>query len=178
MEPEKYSKEMPLTFPVIKKSKRKITLVQGVIIAMMGFLFLYVIIVKTYYKYDIAADSRSAILFVLLIIAVFVINFMMQKFRFGGEFTITDKEIILNTTNKTFTFPINEITNLKMLCCTTGEKTKTLTVINKWLFGKAEGCSNYVKFNHNGKDYQMELYLKGKEEVELFVLRAKDLNQS
>lgn len=175
MEQKVYSKDMPLTFPVIKQNKRKITFSQGIMVVIAGFLLLYIIIYKTYYRDDIVASVRSAILFVLLIIAVFIVNYLMQKFKFGGECTITDKELILNTTNKSAKFPINEISNLKMVCSTTGKNAKTLSSITRWLFGKSDGCGNSVQFTYKEQDYNMELYINGKEEAEMFLQRAKEL---
>ena len=42
MEQKIYKKDMPLTFPVIKRSKRKISLFQGIMMVILGFLFIII----------------------------------------------------------------------------------------------------------------------------------------
>ena len=170
-----YSKEKPLTYPVIRKNLSKISVRQGIMMLIVVFLLLYYIIHKTYAIHD-AVSLKSVLLFILLIFVALAFNFVFQKFKFGGEFTITDKEITITTTNHTVTYPIKDMTNFKMHSTAEDEKSTAMTAISKWLFGKSEGYSNSVHFTHNGKDIKMELYLKGKEDAEMFMQRAKDLN--
>ena len=171
-----YSKDKPLTFPIIIKSSRKTSLSQGIMMAIVGFLLLFFIIFKTYYRYDISADSRSAILFVVLIIVVFIVNYLLHKVKYGGEFTITDKEIILNSTNKTARFPINELNNLKITCPSFEKGKNLISRIKRWFSGKTDGKGNSIEFIYKGDFHILEIYLRGKEEVESFIQRAKDLN--
>jgi hypothetical protein len=164
-----------LTFPVIKKSKRKITLMQGIISLIVGIMIIYLIMYKTQFNEQSTKNILSAILFVLCIIIIIAVNFLLQKFKFGGEFTITDDKIILTTTNKTATFKLNEITNLKMICISETEMKKDYKSFKKWLFGNSDEKTNYVEFLYNGQYHMIEIYLKNNKETQQFKQRAKEL---
>jgi hypothetical protein len=178
MEQRIYTKEKPLTFQVIKKSERKISLFQGIMMTIVIFLLVYGIMYKTYYRDNIAASARSAILFVVLLIVVFIVNYLLHKFKYIGEFTITDNEIILNASNKTTRFPINEISNLKIICRSAEEKRTFVTELKRLVFGKPDGKGNCIEFTHKGNFHTMEIYLRGKQDAMAFMQRAKELMSS
>ena len=113
METSTYTKQ-PLTFPIIKKSKKGITLLKSAIVFVVITIMIVVIISKTSLNTNHNVSFTSAILFIAVILITLIINFFAQKYRFGGEFTITDKEIKLRTTNKEATFFIKDLTGFKM----------------------------------------------------------------
>lgn len=165
-----------LTFPVIKKRKQKITISQGIMLSVILVLILYLIFYKTQLNEELSNNIISAILFILFIIIAFGFNFLVQKFKFGGEFTITNDQIILTTTNKTATFKLNEISNLKIRSTSKEQNVNAMQSIKKWLFGKSDEKGNFVEFIHKGDHHIIEIYLKNNLESELLIKRAKELH--
>jgi hypothetical protein len=179
MEPLVYRKDLPLKYPVIRKTKGKLHFFKVALVIII-FLALYSLTISKNPPEQLSNINISdAILLILGIIIIFAVNYYVLRFRFAGEITVTDSEIILNTTNKSLRIPVNEIKNLKMLYNKPDMKGKglagTFAKFSFWLFGSKGKAGNFIEFEHNDNAYKLEVYLHSDSQEDFFCKRAAEL---